>query len=76
MDYAIALKHQREDWKAEDNKLDYIASLIKSLGQAWGIKYKENVQADSIEKKVIPQDLPVEAALKMLGGKGIQVVKK
>lgn len=78
LDYAIAIKHELREREVDDSKLDYIGSLIKSIGQVHGVKYKDVVKTEDIggaDSKVIPQDLPVEAVLSMLGGKGTQVIK-
>lgn len=75
VDFAIAYKHQQDDYKYDADRIEAIISAIKPLGTAWGIKYTEKPKEDSLESKVMPQGLPVEQVIAMLTGKGTKVVR-
>lgn len=74
LDYALAVKHiikdEDKDFKRDSDRLDVIGNLIQPLGKALGVEYKggkKQQQAD--QPKAMPDDLPVEDVLKMIGGK-------
>lgn len=72
VDFAIAYKHLLEDAELDAKKLDSIQHMLKPIGTALGVQYEEPKQ--DLEEKVMPQDLPIEQVLTMLGGKGTKIV--
>jgi len=73
LDYAVAHKHLTEDYEYDHNKTEAILSGMKPIGGALGVKYTEKTAEP--DSKVLPQNLPVDTVLAMLGGKGTKVIK-
>lgn len=74
MDFAIAYKHRDKDQEYEASKLESIQSMLKPIGSALGVQYKEGKSKKQDEaSKTLPDDLPVEEVLKRLGGKNTMV---
>lgn len=73
LDYAVAIKHQQEDFEYDGSKIDVILNALKPIGTALGVKYTE-VKPDA-KNTIMPQDLPVDTVLAMLGGKGTKVIR-
>ena len=74
LDYAIAYKHRLKDQEYEASKLDSIQSMIKPIGSALGVEYKSKAKKPEEDSKALPDDLPVEEVLKIIGGKKTMVV--
>jgi hypothetical protein len=68
LDFAVAHKHETEEFKYDSEKLEAIQEMLKPIGSALGVKYEAKQ-----ETKVLPDDLPVDTVLSILGGKGIKV---
>lgn len=68
----MAFKHEFEDRKRADESLQAIQNMLTPIGSALGVEYtKSTKQAPT--SKALPDDLPVEDVLKMIGGKNIMV---
>lgn len=68
LDYAIASKHNQADNKFEGEKLEAIHEMLKPIGSVLGVKYEAKP-----ESKLLPEDLPIDVALAILGGKGTSI---
>lgn len=73
VDYAIAKKHLFDDYKYDSEKMDGLQAMLKPLGQALGIEYKE--QTKKTNPAGVPEEpLDVDDALAIYGaGKGTVV---
>lgn len=72
VDFAVAYKHRIEDFKHEGTFIEAIDSMLQPIGQALGVSYKKTAPKGQ-DPKAMPDDLPVEDVLKMIGGKGMMV---
>lgn len=76
LDYAIAYKHRLKDQEYEASKLESIQSMLTPIGKALGVEYKGKASPTEPERdsKALPDDLPVEEVLRLIGGKKTMVV--